>query len=170
MRNYAKAIFYAYPFLKNIDKEYDEHVFNRAVLSYRNDFSAERIALYIAGEIVEKQTLQWVKSTVDEIVRQLTDEERTLVEIRYFGKRRKIRRQRVGGGAGALSERTYFRKQSKLADKLGGMLTQKGIGEKFFKDELLKIELFEKAYVYVCGGRDLHVRKNEREWISFREF
>ena len=170
MKNYAKAIFYAYPFLENIGKEYDEHVRNRAVLSYRTDFSAERVALYLAKEIVEKQTLEWVKGAVDAIMQALDATERTFVAIRYFGKRRKIRRERVGGGASALSERTYFRKQSKLADKLGAMLAQRGIDEKFFQEELMQIELFEKAYQYVCKGRDLHVRKNEREWIAFREF
>lgn len=170
MRNYVKAIFYAYPFLNTMDKEYDEHLKNRAVLSYRTDFSAERIALYIASEIVEKQTLQWVKQTVESVLETLDCSERTFVQIRYFGKRRKIRRERLPGGVGALSERSYFRKQSKLVDKLGAMLTQKGLDKQFFNQNLMPIELFAKAYQYVCKGRDLHVRKNEREWIAFREF
>ena len=169
MKNYTKAVLYAYPFLKNIGKEYDEHVFNRAILSYRSDFSAERIALYIAGEIVEKQTLQEVQKTVEEVLSKLSDVERTLVAIRYFGKKRKIRRSLTGEGKGAWSERKYFRMQSRLSEKLGAMLVARGIDERYFQDILLKIELFEKTYRFVCEGKDVQVRWNEREWLRFRE-
>ena len=169
MKNYTKAVLYAYPFLKNIGKEYDEHVFNRAILSYRSDFSAERIALYIAGEIVEKQTLQQVEKTVDEVLSKLSDVERTLVAIRYFGKQRKIRRALTSGEKGGWSERTYFRMQRRLSEKLGALLAAKGIDERYFQEELLKIELFEKTYRFVCEGKDRQVRWNEREWLAGQE-
>ena len=49
------------------------------------------------------------------------------------------------------------------------MLVARGIDERYFQDILLKIELFEKTYRFVCEGKDVQVRWNEREWLRFRE-
>lgn len=165
MKSYVKAVLYAYPFLANIDKEYDEHIFNRAVLSYRSDLSAERQALYIAGEIVEKQRLEWLKEKIDRVLQRLDDTERTLVSIRYFKKERKIKRRLTASSGAAWSERKYFRIQNRISEKVGAMLAAVGVSEELFLSELLKIELIAKLYRFVCRGGDRYIRDNERQWL-----
>ena len=54
MEKYLKAVLYAYPFLETVEQDYDEHIKNKAVLSYRGDKSAEELAVYIAGEIIRR--------------------------------------------------------------------------------------------------------------------
>lgn len=167
MKNYVKAALYAYPFLKNIDKEYDEHIFNRAALSYRDQRSTERIATYIAGEIVEKRRLVWLREKITLVLERLSDAERTLVSIRYFGKERAVKRElRTDGRAGAAwSERKYFRMQSRLGEKVGAMLEAAGVSEEAFVSELLPIELIARLYRFVCEGKDRKVTARERQWV-----
>ena len=54
MENYAKVMLYVYPFLKTVEKDYQDHIRNKAVLSHNSGMTAERLADYIAGEIIIK--------------------------------------------------------------------------------------------------------------------
>ncbi|MBP3422500.1 MAG: hypothetical protein J6K86_01910, partial [Clostridia bacterium] len=53
LKNYVKIILYAYPLLKTVEKDYEEHIGNKALLSYDGRWTAEQTAEYIAGEILE---------------------------------------------------------------------------------------------------------------------
>ena len=85
MENYAKVILYAYPLLKTVGDDYAEHIRNKAVLSYNSPLTTERLAEYLTQEIVCKNALEWLKTTVESLMDRLTEEERTLLDIRYFG-------------------------------------------------------------------------------------
>ncbi len=159
MKNYAKAILYGYPLLKTVEQDYEEHIKNKAVLSYFSPQGAEGLAEYLAEEIIEMRKLEWLKGKVEEVLRKLTDLERVLVGIRYFGKRK-------ADGNCAWTERTYFRKQQRLGDKITGLLTQHGLTEEVFLNEYANIQPFQKISKKLEDGKDKKISARERSWIS----
>ncbi len=171
MKNYVKAALYAYPFLKNVGREYAEHIENKAILSYRSGYTAERLALYLAEEILQKEKLEWLKERIERVLGKLSEVERTLVAIRYFGKERKIKREladRKRNGekyANVWSERKYFRRQNRLSEKVGAMLEGVGVTQEVFEREYAGLDIFKKIYKFVCEGRDRGISKNERQWL-----
>ena len=172
LENYAKVILYAYPLLKTVGEDYAVHIRNKAVLSYESNLSTEQLAEYLAGEIIEKNRLEWLKDTLENLFSRLTEEERTLLDIRYFGKTKQLRNflkmqdeKRKSGGTGC-SERMYFRRQSRLADKIGAMLFYAGITKKLYDEKLKDLEIFRTIDRFVEAGRDKKISADERRFLG----
>ncbi len=167
-----KAILYVYPFLKTVEKDYEDHILNKAVLSYRGNMNADKLAEYIAGQIVEKRNLVWLKGCVDRVLKKLSDGEKMLVQMRYFGKRRKMKRgvsrpaQSVSGQASAFCERKYFRLQGRLIKKLTELFAGEGITEQTFSFTFEKMPLFHQAYVCIQREKSKGLSKTEKEWLG----
>lgn len=155
MENYIKAVLYAYPLLKTVGEDYAEHIKNKAVLSYHTPRGTQHLAEYLAEEILRKNCLLWVKEVISATLDKLSGLERTLIEIRYFGKRRNTPLTYRGkdGVEKPWSERKYFRCQQRLGEKLGGMLTVAGITKAWFESNLLGVELIGKIYRYLEAGK-----------------
>ena len=175
LENYVKAVLYAYPLLKTVSEDYAVHIRNKAVLSYDSNVTTECLAEYLAGEIIEKHRLEWLKNTVEGVLSKLTEEERTLIDIRYFGKTKKLRdflngqaEKRQGGEAGC-SERMYFRRQSRLADKIGAMLFYAGVTQKVYDEKFKNLEIFRKINQFVEEGRDKKISADERRFLGDRQ-
>ncbi len=173
MENYAKVILYAYPLLKTVSEDYAVHIRNKAVLSYDSNLTTERLAEYLAGEIIEKSRLEWLKDTLEKLFQRLSEEERILLNIRYFGKTNQLRsflktqaEKRKSGGTGC-SERMYFRRQSRLADKLGAMLFYAGITQQLYDEKLKDLELFQAIHRFVDAGRDKKISADERRLLGY---
>ena len=176
MENYTKVVLYAYPFLQTVGKDYEDHIRNRAVLSFQSAMEAEKLVEYIAREILRKERLEWLKGAVDRVLEKLSDAERTLIGIRYFGKKKKIRavmyskeaKERAENRKRGWSERMYFRHQQRLGNKVSGLLKLEGVTldvyERDFKDE----ETFAKIHAFVESGRDLRISVHEREWLHIQ--
>ena len=167
-------ILYAYPLLKTVGEDYAVHIRNKAVLSYDSNLTTERLAEYLAGEIIEKNRLEWLKNTVETVIGKLTDEERTLIEIRYFGHTKKLRdflggqaEKRKGGERGC-SQRMYFRRQSRLADKLGAMLFYAGVTQKLYEEKFKDLGIFRKIHQFVEQGKDKKISADERRFLEDR--
>ncbi|MBQ8684984.1 MAG: hypothetical protein IJ514_02285 [Clostridia bacterium] len=171
MKNYTKAVLYAYPLMKTIGEDYAEHIKNRAVLSYRSDRTAEEIALYLAEEILHKERLQWLKACVERVLGRLSAVERLLVEIRYFGRERKIKKAPVKEenkrtGFGEWSKSKYFRRLRRLSEKAGAMLEAEGLTEERFEAEFAQDDFFKRIYDFVREGRDDAISQSERRWLG----
>ncbi len=159
MKEYAKAVLYAYPLLKTVGADYEEHIKNKAVLSYFTPQGAYKAAEYLAGEILEMRKLEWLKSKVEEALRKLTETERALIAARYFGKRRKAADK-------PWTERTYFRKQLRLGEKIAGLLTLSGLTEGVYEKEFAQMETFRKIERCLRAGKDKKISARERRWVE----
>ncbi len=173
LENYAKVILYTYPFLKTVGKDYEEHIRNKALLSYRNQEQTEALAEYLAEEILRKESLERLKGIVEDILERLSDVERTLIAIRYFGKKRKIKKAPTGIAVKKespknlfRSERNYFRKQQRLSEKVGAMLRCAGITKEVYLKEFAPIDLFSKIQRFVAEGRDGKISEEEKRWLN----
>ena len=148
MKNYVKIILYAYPLLKTVDKDYEEHIRNRALLSYDGRWTAEQTAEYLAEEILNMRRLEELKEKVERVLSRLTDVDKTLVEIRYFGKGRKLQgflqKQKNPLTKRSWTERSYFRYQERLGEKIASLLALEGITEEKYKREFSPIDVMQK--------------------------
>lgn len=169
LENYVKAVLYAYPLLESIEEDYAEHIQNRAVLSYRSNRNAEEVALYLAQEILEQRALLWLRTLVEEVLDKLSSLEKLLIQIRYFGKERKIKKKIPPvkeGGYENWSESKYFRRQSRLACKVGGLLAEGGLTKELFWDKFAKYDVIKTA-LRVLRKKGRGIGLNEREWLRF---
>lgn len=165
MENYAKVVLYTYPLLKTVERDYEEHIRNKAVLSYKSRLSAEELAEYLAEEILQKEKLAWLRSVVEGVLGKLSDLERALLAIRYFGKRRATGNfTAVAGRVAAWSEREYFRRQQRLSEKVGAMLRCAGVTKEKYLAEFAELELFKKVHRFV--EKDRGIDSDERRWLK----
>ena len=155
MEQYTKAVLYVYPLLKTVEKDYEDHIRNKALLSYDTRENAERLIEYIAEEIICKERLEWLKSVVSEVLSKLSEMEKALIAIRYFGKSKKrclvgVKwRDKKGEEAQSQktswSERTYFRQQQRLLIKVSAMLKAAGLSEERYQAWFAEMEMFKRV-------------------------
>ncbi len=168
MKNYAKVLLYAYPLLKTVGTDYEEHIRNKALLSYDSRLTAEGLAEELAGEIIKMRRLEWLKAKIEEVLAGLSDVERELVALRYFGKSKKkagtaLRNPLKGR---SWTERTYFRRQLRLGDKLGSMLLLAGVSEEIYLREFREMDIFAKIHQCVEAGKDKKISAGERRFMG----
>ena len=139
---------YAYPLLETVEKDYEEHIYNKAILSYRSEKRAEELAEYIAGEILEQRKLIWLKDLLERALRGLSETEKAFIAVRYFGKGKKIKRalSTEKGKDEALSESKYFREQRRLGNKMGERLVALGLSKEVFERQFEKMKLFQFVF------------------------
>ncbi len=145
MENYLKTVLYAYPLLETVGEDYKQHIRNKALLSYDGRWDTLRLAEYLAEEILQKNRLEWLKRVVERVLDKLSQTERELIALRYFGKKRKENT----GSFSAWSDRKYFRMQQRTGEKAGGMLAAAGVTKKKFFEELAPIEMIAKVHKFV---------------------
>lgn len=163
MENYVKVILYGYPLLKTVGEDYEAHVCNKAVLSYYSP--AEKLAEYLAEEILEMRRLEWLKGTVEEVLGRLQDEERELVAMRYFGQIKRLRSfLKRKAEEEDWSERKYFRKQKNLEKKLASLFKSAGVTKELYTAELADTDVFRKIHIFVEKGKDQKISADERRF------
>lgn len=168
LENYLKAVLYAYPLLKNIEEDYETHIRNKALLSYDSNWATERLAEYLAEEILHKNKLLWLRKVIETALDKLSGTERLLMGLRYFGK---ARGKKPTGEEGVQepycwSERKYFRVQNRLSQKVTGIMVALGLTKAYFDEELSELDEIKKIYRFVEMGRDREIAKDERRWLG----
>ena len=165
---------YAYPQLDRIGKDLEEHIKNKALLSYGSRVATEKLAESLALEIVKRQGVERLKAMIDKAIGVLSEEERTLLDIRYFGKADRVRRQIAAAKAGLCKlpfkpwkERTYYRKQAKLLKRMIALLRGQGLDERSFDDEYMEIDYVAMLYQYLALGKTVAADKKERQLLLF---
>lgn len=171
LEKYVKAVLYAYPILLTVEKEYGQHIENMAVLSYKSEKSAESLIEKIADEILVKDKLIRLKEMIESVLKELTDVERTLLGIRYFGMERKIKRNQDLGNTNGFqpwNESRYFRMQTRLIKKVAEKLTLKGLSKAEFEKQYEHLELFEKIFRYISRRGESEISTREKRWLHMR--
>ena len=158
MENYIKTVLYAYPLLKTVGEDYAAHIRNKAVLSYNSRFTTEKLAEYLAEEILRKNSLVCLKEKIDSVLHKLSDMERELIAVRYFGKRNAKAGLDKPLDDKGWNERKYFRFMQRLSEKIGGMLKVAGVTREFFEGELLPIEVIGKIHRFVEEGKEKRLK------------
>ncbi|MBE7068253.1 MAG: hypothetical protein E7381_03020 [Clostridiales bacterium] len=170
MENYVKAVLYAYPLLETVETDYGEHIYNKAILSYKSEKPAEVLAEYIVGELIEKERLVWLKTLTEKVLATLSDVERTWIAVRYFGKEKRIKSplppNKRKEGRGFLSEGQYFRMQQRLGNRVGERLVALGLDKTRFEKEFKDMKIFEEIFKFLERKKECCVSQRERKWIN----
>jgi hypothetical protein len=139
---------------------YADHIKNKALLSYNNSISAENLAIYLAEEIIQKNKLLWLKNLMEKEFAKLTDEERDLLAVRYFGKRRAAVKEHWET---AESERQYFRRQNRVSEKVAAMLQCAGLTKEVYERDFAKLDIFERVQKLVNKKEQRQRNENKRK-------
>ena len=154
MDTYVKAVLYVYPRLEKIEKDYEEHIKNKAFLSYDYRSATEVLTEYIAGEIIRKNLIGDLKGRVERALEKLSTEEKFLLELRYFGRKKalaeyceKCVRKSMG------SERNYYRRQNRTLGKISALLKLGGLTEEYFLREYACFGWLTSVCRYIDEGK-----------------
>lgn len=164
-KNYVKAVLYIYPRLERLAKDYGEHIERRALCSYRRE-GAEKEAEYLAGEVLKKRAAEGLKERVEGVIGKLGEEERFLLELRYFG-----RRKTAGSGEEKKrwSERSYYRRQEKLLEKVEALFAASGMTEEWFFREFGGFGWMMAVCRKVGKGEACAAGASEKKWLAERK-
>lgn len=149
MTSCVETVLYLYPRLEELEKDYEDHIMNKAVLSHGGREDATALAEYIASQVIEKRKFMELHQKLDRVWARLTDEEKELVLLRY-GRRRKIpallKKKQNGAGRGAFNEKNCARRLASLHRKLRLILSAAGLTKEKFLAEYGEIALVGKIY------------------------
>ncbi len=146
LENYIRTVLYAYPYLETVGEDYAQHIKNKALLSYDSRMDAERLAEYLAEEILHKESLEWLRNVLEEMLARLDRLERKILGIRFFGERYDEKILNEEYGFKALSVRKRLRYKEKLYEKVAEMLRVEGLTKRTFEEELSPIEIIRKIH------------------------
>lgn len=165
-RLYVKVYLYAYPQLEGLAEAESRSAENRALLSFRGASGALEAAEKVVESIFAARELLALKADLDGCLSLLSEEERFLLEYKYFRRRSALgaRAERVFG----CSERSYFRKQNAVLNKTAACLISRGRTERDFLERFGDYSLFMRVYRALAEGRERAVVfKRKRRGIRF---
>ncbi len=137
---------------------------NKATLSYKRRESVELLAEEIVTETVTARVLLCLKEELDGLFKQMSREERLLLEYKYF--RRKQALKQLKETPFPFSERTYFRKQSALFKRIYNQFALRGWTEEWFLREFSDFRPFMNALKAVEEGKDRAVKRSQNSKSS----
>lgn len=162
METYVKAILYLYPKLTGLIKDGQEHIENKAVASFMNKQSPEKLYEAMAEEVIKRNKLMELKALLDEIYEELTKTEKYLVEMRYLRRKRYLKKAEAEIEKSIGSKRTYFRRQERLIKKVQSRLALKGLNEEVFQERFLNIDAVSLVCRYLQKKGDEIGQKEEQ--------
>lgn len=168
MESYIKALLYIYPRLGKIGEDYGEYIKNRALRSYVYKGGTEALCEQLAGEIVKKRRTGELKELLDGVLENLTEGERFLLEVRYFGRKSRLAAYSEQTAAEACgSERSYYRRQERLIGKVGRLIKRAGLTEEAFMRDYGDFDWLISVCRYIDEGKEKGASARESALLSF---
>ena len=127
MKDYQKTMLFLYPRLKRFAEDIGQYARAKAIASSlgREDTEATVQALIDCAHA--QRCSGQLKALLDGVLGELTEEERLLLEYKYFR-----RRTKACGVPFGFSPRTYYRRQLRLERRLNAKFLQRGMDEGWF--------------------------------------
>lgn len=152
--------------MAQMEKNYEEHILNKACLSFDNRRSGEFLVEELAGEVVKKEMIHELAILLNKVVSLLTERERYLLELRYFRRKKVLKgfEDKLGKTVFG-SVRRYFREQVRLLEKTARLMIRCGLTEEKM-EEFMEIEELRAIVKYIEKGRD-KASSRERALVSF---
>lgn len=137
MKNYEKALLYAYPALEEIIDAYDAIFLKHALNSFSSGRSAMEEAEALIGKIAEKDLYVFIKLRLDRVLESFSPFEKKHFSYKYF---RDLPPSAFDGFD--VASRSYFRRQQRLLQKFARVLNREGLTEAWFDDACMTTDLF----------------------------
>lgn len=167
MKDYQKVLLYAYPKLGRVAEDIGQIVLAKARASVMGKETALSCAEKLIGYNFLREQLLFLQGELDGLCAELTREERFLLEYKYFRRRREL--AAYADLRLQYSERTYFRRQQRLARTVNALLLRRGLSEEWFFEAFSGVPFFMAALENVrAGGEGRMVDKRTRAGIRCR--
>lgn len=137
MRDYQKVMLYVFPKIDGIIRGINGEIEAQACACFKHE-SASESAERIVEKILTKDALLILKDAISDILERLTFEERFMLEYKYFRRKKKLEGE-FKNFAFDCTERTYFRKQSRLLEKMSSELLKEGLSEEWFYENFSNV-------------------------------
>ena len=147
---FVKSILYTYSVIDDLCAQMDDLVVRRAVSSMQNFSPADKQFEKVITLTEQKKTLILVCKVLEEVMETLSEEERDLLDYKYFKKKPKSYYKDFD-----YLSRSYFRRQSVLVDKISVRFENRGINDAFIKEKCLSIKFFREMIKRVAEREDL---------------
>ena len=164
----VKTLLYAYPHMNGFAEAAQTAAYNKAVLSFSSYATALDAAAAVAEEVFCSRRLSSLAEELSRMIGALREEERFLLEYKYF--RRRARLREYGDRIENYSQRSYFRKQNALLAKLGARLAEAGWTDERFFEEFGTCSLLSVLFKAVAAGRESAIfSKRAQAGIKFQK-
>ncbi len=153
---YVKVLLYAFPKMKELASAISAGAEVKATLSFRALGDTFAVAESVANEVLRAARLRKVHEDLSEIISRCTEEEQYLLEYKYF-RRKKQLEGRFKERALSYSERSYYRRQSALLNKIAAAFCARGMSEGWFMNEFSDFPSFMRVYRFIVEGKEKSV-------------
>ncbi len=153
--NYAKALLLSYPHIEQLIEQIDDLVLKKALAAFSDFSPCSEIAEKILVLTEKKDVLLKIKVTNDEILSKLTEEEKDLLDYKYF----KIKPKEYYIDFDYTS-RNYFRRQSKVVKRVSSLFTERGLDDEWFEENCLPTRFFSNLIKRVVN-HEQSMQKNK---------
>lgn len=166
--DYVKVYLYAYPKLEMMAEAVSSGAQVKAFLSFRDSGSAFDLAEKIAWDLFSAQQLRMLKRELDEALSRCTEQERFLLEYKYFRRKSELCGRFACFAVVDCSERNYFRRQNAILRKIAALLLVLGRSERNFYESFGAYPPFLKVLNAIKKGKERTVvAHRKRRGISF---
>lgn len=159
--DYVKTLLYSYSKLSELAEAVGSGAEVKAMLSFRGKEDALLLAERIAEEIVMSKKLSLLKEELDGALSGLSERENFLLEYKYF-RRKKLLKGKYRDFILNCSERSYFRMQNALLQKIAFRLLSVGLTRERFLSEFKDFPPFMRVLRALSEGKDRVVVTNRR--------
>ncbi len=151
MKDYQAVMLYIYPRLRKLEEDIVQLVEAKARASYAGKESAEACAQKMIDYLYARDRLAALREKLDGMLGSFTREERYMLEYKYF-RRRKVLEGEFADIRCPFAERTYYRRQNRLAAKVNGAFMRRGMSEEWFMRTFSDMPFMMHALQSVRGG------------------
>ena len=163
MKAYQKVMLLLYPKLGGLAEDVRK-IINALACACGGSEAAEQSVERVIGYLYVRRCFLAMKAELDEVISQLGREERYLLEYKYF-RRRKVLAEEFADLRIDCSERTYFRRQQRLARAVNAELVRRGLTEEWFFEAFSGVSFFMSALESVRRAEGRMVDKRIRAGI-----
>lgn len=141
MENVVNTVLYCYPSFQEVIDGMEKLAYFKAVVSFCDSNKTVEQIDKILQINEQKSRLLRLKSIVEDILSELTDEERLLIEAKYSS------RGKIKGHDYCL--RHYYRKQNMIFNKIVKLFKARGYDEKWLSSNFFDIYFIKAKYLSI---------------------
>lgn len=138
MKAYQKVLLLVWPKLEKLTENIGQYAQAKAYASFSGRETAEKCVQKILDYMYISDCFAVLQVKTEQILKKLNREERYLLEYKYF-RRKNVLERDYGDICCDFSERTYYRRQKRLGEKLNHLFLLSGMDEGWFKQTFAKV-------------------------------
>lgn len=131
VKAYQKVLLLVWPKLEKLTQNIGQYAQAKAYASFSGKETAEKCVEKILDYLYIRDCFTVLQAKMEEVLEQLNREEKYLLEYKYF-RRKKVLERDFGDISCDYCERTYYRRQKRLGERLNHLFLRSGMDENWF--------------------------------------